>query len=246
MKKLLLTLIFAPVSVFAVTVDSKVETTGVFAGQSLVEDNFKDINELQVKYNNIDGVLAKFEVCKAKNKAYLGVGVAGADSDECVDIKGIPLKRKSKKPSWAGFVTWSRYGTLMKATTPIVLNDGEFYYRLRADYLCQNAKANSRAMTANDIKYVYNEIPFTSSGFTHSSNLDYMWLFDSYESVDQNEKLIAKYPFGKDAGNCKGWSSSALADKGSVLEVTGGPTNYYLKQNQRSCNQLAVIGCVYN
>tara|TARA_Y100001960_G_C14760823_1_gene874019 strand:- start:897 stop:1649 length:753 start_codon:yes stop_codon:yes gene_type:complete len=247
MKKYLLGLIFLPSVAFAATLDSKVETTDVFSGEALIKDNFEDIQDLQVKYDNIENVFNKFQTCEAKNMAYIGPGVAGSDGDDCVNIQSVPVKRKSKLPKWKGFVSNSRLGTLTETTggySPGTTS--EQWGRARADKLCRNADASnsSRALTANDLKYVYNEIPLSGANYDHSSSSAYLWVFDGHESVDENGSLIAKYQFDKDSANCQGWRSYSSANKGLVLEVTGSATNYYMQQNTRTCNQKALIGCV--
>jgi hypothetical protein len=239
-------LFFVSFSAFAVD-DSNVETTKLYSGDALVSDNFNKINNLEVNYNAIESNLSKFKTCEAKNKIYLGLGVAGADSDDCVDVQSIPVKLKSQKPSFAGFKTDDRMGQLViESSSYNTADTSQSWGRPRADQLCRTDFTNSRALTVDDLKYMQNEIPLSTDHFNHTSNLKYIWLFDGDESVDENEKLIAKYPFNKDAANCQAWKSGSSAVNGLVLEVTGTPTNYYMQQNVRACDLSAILACVYN
>lgn len=245
-KFILLAICFMPTMVNAAVVDSKTETTEVYSGDSLIDNNFDNITDLKAKYNAIENVLAKFQVCEAKNMTYLGEGVAGADSDNCLDIKSIPVKRKSKKPTFQSYVANVQTGNLTDSGTTYNDSDGtKSWGRARADFLCRtNVGIGYRAMTIDDLKYMQKSLNITSGNFAGTTSKR-LWLFDATESFAETG-LLTKYAHNELITECQGWKSETSGNKALALEITGTMPNYNMSVTSLACDQSALIACVSN
>ena len=229
--------------------ESEVFTTEQESGSTLLESNFTKINTLKDKINKIDYVLETFAICEAKNMTYLGENVKGADSDNCIDIQAVEVRRNSKEPTISGFASSDVFlGTLTTSTSAYnSSNTSESWHRTKADKFCRSHHAaNSRAMTSNDVKYLINDLYISIGNFNHTSKSKYLWVFDAEQSLVEAGKASTKFDSTLTHNNCQGWSSFSSSDYGVVLEVKASGSNNYIQYNTLSCDQKALILCITN
>ena len=260
-KYILLSLLLSPVSVLAGQVDSQTMTTEFSSKEYLLQNNFKQINNLKIKVNEIDPDVTKFKNCENKNKLYLGSGVSQADLGGCVDIRKVIDSYTSKKPEFIGYVSNVKNGALVGSSESHNYNPSDktkSWGRARADSLCvSNVEASTRAMTVDDIKYVYKDLQEGISTFTSSHTR--IWVFDNYEGANEDiSSYMPKYYMDLSSSpnsfnNSFNWTGSA-GMYGTVLElISNGGSGYYmqLKPFQSSSadtldSKKALIACVRN
>lgn len=244
LKKIICLMVLFSLNANAVVTDSKTVTTENVSGKNLLEENFDKISDLKTKLTDIEGTLAKFQTCEAKNKTYMGLGVSGADSDDCLDIQNTPVKRKSKKPEFKKFSGVPKTGQLVDSLGQYLpATKSDFWGRARADKLCRDAEVGSRAMTVDDLKYVYKDLikKIDAGNFT-GTGANSIWLFDGWQSVIDTDTALPKFNFGKDVGTCGAWTS--ITGTGLVLEIKTSADLSYLQQDTESCAAKALIACV--
>lgn len=227
--------------------ESEVFTTEQESGSTLLESNFTKINTLKDKINKIDYVLETFATCEAKNMTYLGENVKGADSDNCIDIQAVEVRRNSKEPTFANFNGSDWYGTLTTTTADYSPGDtSRTWHRTRPEAICNvSFGPNHRAMTQNDIKYLIDDFDISDGNFNGLGN-NKIWVFDAEQSLVEAGKASTKFDSTLTHNNCQGWSSFSSSDYGVVLEVKTSGSNNYIQYNTLSCDQKALILCVTN
>lgn len=229
--------------------DSVTVSTELGSAESILQDNYKDITDLKTKLNNLENTITAFQTCEAKNMVYLGVGVTGSDSDNCVDIQTVTLKRKSIKPTFAGYLDDAMYGNLTTSTSTINQGDtSQTWGRLRADMLCKTKYgANARAMTISDIKYTYADIGLSGTNFAEtnvSGTFDEMWIFDTALSYNANNDGSTVLYNMSDAlfADCNAYTVATTV-RGSIL-TTAATIDNKIHLSSQTCSSRALVPCV--
>jgi len=252
-KYILLSLLFAPFSAFAAQTNSQTLTTESLSKDYLLQNNFKDINNLKKDVDSLvsDVSLAAFQTCESRNKLYLGSGVDQADSDGCVDVTITPDPFKSKKPKlFDKAVSTLKTGQLVgpESYDPAG-RPSEPWGRHRADWLCDSVEPGTRALTVDDLKYVYDDLIGKINGvgtafdFNSSPSSKYIWVFDNIESInEQGPHATPKYHIASNTYSGQGWRETFL--NAPVLEIIPNSGNPYMKFSVLTHSNSALIACV--
>lgn len=243
MKKLILTIISTlAISTSFASVDKSSEqyTTQQESGETLLNNNFKRISELNDKYESIDYILANFAKCESKNKIYLGDNVKGADKDGCLDVQNITVKRKSSPPKFIGYTTEKLGNMTTNLSTSYSVSR-----RAEADLACIAEHPGTRAMTYDDIKFVLPDLKIVNGAYDHLSDSKRIWVFDVEQSLVTSDKVGTRFDSPIEHTNCRGWQvATGSAHSGVVLEIKSNLLNHYIQYNTVYCTQKALIACV--
>tara|TARA_Y100001960_G_scaffold331846_1_gene430224 strand:+ start:1329 stop:2078 length:750 start_codon:yes stop_codon:yes gene_type:complete len=238
MKKQLL-FAFTIISTSAGAVDNL--RTAVSTNNNLMihQQNLENIQKMEETKTLVEEGILKYQTCIDKGLLYLGDGASNVDADKCYDLTNTLNPDSTFRPTFAGHTSAQFSFRSGQPNYSSSVNS-----RFELDKRCHSQYSGSRAMTYDDIKYIWQDL-------IAPANIDKKtWVVDSAFAMHNStgNRYIPKYlhATADHIRDCNGWNATSANDRGSVFIKRTYNSSDYMDFTNQTCDSSAYLACVYN